>query len=142
MLARLAELETRERKNVEREAVQFCEGLVKQGRLPMRLYDLASALLASAPQDFSVSFAEFGEEKHVPQREALRRLLSSLPVMVAFGEVAKPDGLLGDPTADMALPHGYAADPDGAALARKAEAIAEAKGIPFEKAVRVATRGG
>lgn len=142
MLARLAELEARERKNVEREAVQFCEGLVKQGRLPMGLHDLAFALLVSAPEDFAVSFAEFGKEKRMPQREALRRLLSSMPPQVHFGEIAKPDGLLGDPTADMALPPGYAADPDGAALARKAEAIAEAKGIPFEKAVRVATRGG
>jgi hypothetical protein len=140
-LARLADLEARERQHAARAAVEFCDGLVKQGQLPNGLRELTIALLTHSPEEV-VGFGEGEAAQRLPQGEALRRLLSALPPMVHFGEIAKPDGVYGEDPAPLEPPPGYAVDPAGVDLARRANAIAAAKGIAFDQAVRLASRGG
>lgn len=141
-LARVAELEARDRANQVRGFAEFCDGLVKQARLPAGLRDLAFAALAQAPEDATVSFGEGEAAATMTQREALMRLLSALPAMVMLGEFGARGGGPGAASGadDLALPEGYASDPDREALAQRAEAIRAARGVPFAEAVRLAAR--
>jgi hypothetical protein len=140
-LARVAELEARDRKNQVREVAEFCDGLVTQRRLPHGLRDLAFAALAQAPEGATVSFGEGEAAATMTQREALMRLLSALPAMVMLGEFGGRGGAgAASGPDDLPLPEGYSADPDREALARRAEAIRATRGIPYAEAVRMAAR--
>jgi len=73
----------------------FAEALVKQGRLPKALQKLATDVLAQADD---ATTADFADDKAVTHHAALQKLLSALPVPVAFGEFA-PAGERGEPGA-------------------------------------------
>jgi hypothetical protein len=142
-LARVAELEARQRVQDLREVAAFCDDLVLQARLPAGLRELAFAALSQAPESAVVSFGEGERAETVPQRDALRRLLSELPRMVSFGAMKDPGGPGGAAESDaLDLPRGYTTDPDREAFARRAEGIATARNVSFAEAVRIAEREG
>ncbi|MBX9594712.1 MAG: hypothetical protein K2X46_10135 [Roseomonas sp.] len=137
-LRRIAELEARERTRAEAEVRSFCDDLVKAGKLPGGLMELAFASITAMPEDGIVSFGEGDKAARLPARDALRRLLTSLPCMVEFGEVTPRTGpnMSGGGDGGLAMPEGYTADAEQVAFADKAEALAAEKGIPFADAVR------
>jgi hypothetical protein len=104
--ARLAALEQRERQLAEREAqvaqaaatarraeaASFAENLVREARLPQGLAPRAAALLASLPDEGTVSFASGGATVTEAPAAALRALLTGLPKAVSFGGFADNDG--------------------------------------------------
>jgi hypothetical protein len=137
-LARVEELERREREARGRELVAFCDGLVKEARLPGGLRDLAVAALSNASDDASITFGEGAEAETLSAEDVLRRLLSRLPPMVSFGEFAKaaPEGGGGGTP----MPEGFVADPEREALAQRAEAVAAERNISFAAAVRIVAK--
>lgn len=108
--ARLAALEKRERELAEREAqiaqqaaaarraeaASFAENLVREARLPQGLAPRAAALLASLPDEGTVSFAAGGATVTEAPAAALRALLAGLPKAVDFARFADNDGPGGD----------------------------------------------
>jgi hypothetical protein len=139
-LARVAELEQREREARGRELLAFCDGLVKEARLPTGLKDLAFAALSNASDDATISFGEGDQAERLSAERVLRRLLSALPPMVSFGEVAKAARDPGAGPGGTPMPEGFVTDPEREALAQRAEAVAAERGIPFAAAVRIAAK--
>jgi hypothetical protein len=96
-----ADLAAREASFAEREALRarqerarqvaedaaFVDAIVGDGRLPVGLQPLATALFA-APADGVVEFSDGGETRKIAPREALRDLLSRLPRPVETRELA------------------------------------------------------
>lgn len=92
---RAAVLESREAAFSERERTRradedraFVGSVVTAGRLPKGLEDVAVALFADLGEDV-ISFADGDDTREMAPREAMRELLSSLPVPVITGEIAK-----------------------------------------------------
>jgi hypothetical protein len=105
--AREAALAERERAAGRAEALSFCEGLSRAGKVPPRDVAGLSALLAGLG-GLTADFAD----GPLPAAAWLRSFLESLPARVSFGvSTHAPDG--GDPhatTADFAAPPGFEAD--------------------------------
>lgn len=143
MLARLADLERRDRERGRRDVAEFCDRLVKEARLPSGLRDLAFAAISEAPEDTMLSFGEGEAARRVGLRPALMELLGKRPPMVQFGAMVDRGGPGGAVSGEgIDLPAGYAADPEREAFARRAEGIAAERKVSFAEAVRIAEREG
>lgn len=137
MAARIAELEAQVKGQRQEEVKSFLNRLVSEARLPQGLHDLAFAAIDGAQDAVTVSFSEGGVSKSVGQREALMRLLASMPPMVTFGEMAPFAG--GERGGGFVLPEGYLADPAGENMVRDARDMAKRQGISFAEAIQQLT---
>ena len=156
--ARQAELETRETKLKEREqalaqnettraqkdAQNFAEQLVSQGRVLPRDEAPLAALLTTLPEDATVNFAEGDSEvvKPGPAATFFRQFLSSLPVQVDFSERSAPTGeeAAGEPKATIRVPAGYHVAQDQAALHQRILNFAEKNNVTYDEAVTAVSR--
>lgn len=121
----------------------FVSGLVKAGRLAPGLAPRVVAFMGVIEPAGEVAFAEGGTTVKETPREAFRQLLSKLPPVVAFGEVAGGDGPgAGDPvpTAEFA---GARTDPSRLQLHHKAQAYQKAHpGTDYVTAVMAVEQAG
>jgi hypothetical protein len=87
--AREQALADREAALVAKEAANFCDSLIQEGRgYVAGVRDKAIALLTTVPESDSVEFAE-GES--ASPHQLVKDILSAFPKDVVFAEVAKPD---------------------------------------------------
>ncbi len=124
----------RERALNQREAANFCDGLIQEGRAHVAgIRDKAIALLTTLPEADSVQFGE-GDETATP-KEMLQDILRAIPKTVEFAEMAPasktPPASNGkkDPKAMMKL-----------AAKKVAEAKAAGDDLPMPEAMRMAAK--
>jgi hypothetical protein len=103
---REAALEARELETKKAEALSFCEGLTKAGRVAPGHAKPLAGLLAKLEGDT----AEFCEGEKLPAAEWLRAFLGSLPERVTFSEAAKAEHAEPPDVADFAVADGYTVD--------------------------------
>lgn len=121
LAAREQALADRERQARHADAVEFATGLVQAGRLLPRHVEVVTGLLLALPEAAPLSFAaEDGSTTEVQPADALRELLSAIPVQVDFAE--KSSGRDAPAPAAFAAPPGEMVDPTGIALHNKAMA--------------------
>lgn len=135
LVAREAELKKREEalaaQAAERERAEaddFAEGLVKQGRLLPREKAAVVSVLLNVGKDQSFDFAEGGKIVKENSREALKKLLSKLPVSVDFAEYSATD------PNQQAKPQTIEGADNQAALAAKIQDFADKHGLTFAQA--------
>ena len=112
---------------------EFCEGLVKEGKLlPAQKQPLLAALKA-LPVDTSVSFAEGDKTVEKSPVEALQGVFSLMPKIIDFSEVAKN----GDEPEAKATAQDYRTEVDEERLAMHNKALnyAEKHGVSYEAAL-------
>ena len=79
-----------ERTHLHAGNADFCEQLVKEGKLHPKLKDDAVAVLNAMPADRAVEFSESdGKKENKPMTEAFKSFLSAQPKIVEFAEVGK-----------------------------------------------------
>lgn len=123
----------RERALNQREAANFCDGLIQEGRAHVAgIRDKAIALLTTLPEADSVQFGE-GDETATP-KEMLEDILRAIPKTVEFAEMAPasktpPADGKKDPKAMMKL-----------AAKMAAEAKANGEDLPMPEAMRMAAK--
>ncbi len=75
----------------QRDNAEFCEALIKDGKLQPALKSRAVMLLGSMPSN-KIEFGEGDDKKEQPIKEALKDFLKALPVAIAYNEVS-PDAI-------------------------------------------------
>lgn len=119
-----------------REALEFAEQAVREGRVPPRERDALADVLAAIPDEAEVELAEGGAK--APARQALRDLVGRLPRQIVYGETAAPEAPRGGQTLLIDLPPGWtSAD---SALHSAAVEYAERNDVDYETAVRAVGR--
>lgn len=118
--------------------VAFCEGLVKDARLPQGQAATVVALLdhlGPVKPEAAVTFADAGGQAIQPDA-ALKALLGGLAPKVAFGELA--GGGADAPAVAFSVPAGDGYQVDGASLLlhQRAVAYAAEKKVPYAEAVK------
>ena len=140
---REAAFAAREAEGRKAEDAAFVESLVKAGRLPQGLVPRVVAFMGAMEPAGEVAFAEGGATVKETPREAFRQLLSKLPPLVQFGEVAGGEGPgAGDATATAEFA-GQRTDPARMALHRKAQAYQKAHpGTDYVAAIMAVEQAG
>ncbi len=97
---------------------EFCEGLIKEGRLlPANKKDIIQQLQAAHLSNLEIEFSENGENKKISAVESLKKYLKNTPKVIEFGEaVTKEKAGTSDGNSE-----------DAAALAKKAVEYKEAE---------------
>lgn len=136
LAAREQAIADRERQARHAEAVDFAAGLVQEGRLLPRHAEVVAGLLLALPDGTPLSFAaEDGGTAEVQPAQALRELLTALPVQVNFAEKSPSDAM--PAPAAFAAPPGEMVDPTGIALHNKATAwMQQHPGTPYLAAIK------
>ena len=94
---------------IRAEGTQFCEGLIKAGKLLPAEKDAALALYGLAAASAPIEFGEGDGKASAPPLEKFKALLSAMPKRVEFGEVAAGQ-ILGSGTVSFAAPDRYQVD--------------------------------
>ena len=116
------------RAEARREALEFAETAVREGRVPPRERDALADVLAAIPDEAEVELAEGAK---APARQALRDLVGRLPRQIVYGETAAPEAP--GETLVIDLPPGWtSAD---SALHSAAVEYAERNDVDYETAV-------
>ena len=145
--ARAMSLDARDARHATREATDFAERLVSEGRILPRDQAPLTALLAAVPAtgDPTVEFSEDGSAAATarPAGAYLRHLLAGLPVQVDYAERAGAGRTPPASTsaAGLTLPRGYTVDPESDAAYRRIVDLAEREKIPFEAAAARIAQG-
>lgn len=121
-----AEFAERENRLREREAkarrdeyAEFCDGLVKDGRLlPVHKLGMVE-FMAALDDDQVIEFGEGTEHKKLASAAWLKSFLTGLPKQVEFGEVAKDKADAAD-TVSFSAPSGYSVDREALEIHTKA----------------------
>lgn len=131
LAAKEAELAAREAALRTQEAANFCEGVIRDGRVRAAdkeaIVGLFNALSTSAG---TVDFAEGAE----PVLDVFKKFLTNMPKLVEFSEVAPAQNLT-PPTVSFKAPDGYTVNPAGIAQLAQIEQYAVEKGVDFATAV-------
>lgn len=140
---REAAFAAREAEQRRAEDAAFVAALVQAGRLPQGLAPRVVAFMGALAAEGEVAFAEGSRSVTETPREAFRALMSGLPPVVAFGEVAGGAGPgAGDPPA-VAEFAAYRTDPARLELHRKAQAYQRAHpGTDYVTAVMAVEQAG
>lgn len=135
-LAKQAGLLAKRQAELDRkEDLDFCEGLVKEGKvLPKERTNLMAIFSSLRKSDSTVNFGE-GEE--LSAVEAVKNFVKEHPPVIAFGEFSAPEKTLPRTGNGFDAPDGYEVDSEQAELYEKAQAYMEAHpGTDFLKAVQ------
>lgn len=127
----------RARQAVHATHVEFCQGLVKEARLPQGDADRVVEILdhlAAHPGEEPVQFS-IGDDKHTDAAGALKELLGRAKPAVTFGQVAGDEHEPAPVTFSMPNDGGMQVDPAGMELHQKATAYAAANNVPYADAV-------
>lgn len=132
LAAKEAELAAREAALRQQEAQNFCEGVIRDGRVRAADKDavvgLFNALSASAG---TVDFAEGAE----PVLDVFKKFLTNMPKLVEFSEVAPPEDLT-PPTVSFKAADGYTVNPAGLAQLAMYEDFAAKNGVDLVTAIK------
>ena len=134
-LAKQAGLLAKRQAELDRkEDLDFCEGLIKEGKvLPKERTNLMAIFSSLRKSDSTVNFGE-GDLSAV---EAVKNFVKEHPPVIAFGEFSAPEKALPRSNSNFDVPDGYDVDPDQLELHQKAEAYMEAHpGTDFLKAIQ------
>jgi len=136
LLAREQAIAAREQEAHRADSAAFAAALVESGQLLPRQAALATELLLVVPDDAPLSFAaDDGTTTTVKPADALRELLSTLPVQVNYAE--KSRGAASAPAAGFATPSGDTVDAALLVLHNKAVAwMQQNPGVPYLTAVK------
>jgi hypothetical protein len=130
--AKEAELATREAALRAQEANNFCEGVIRDGRVrvadKMAVLGIFNALTASTG---TVDFAEGSE----PVLDVFKNFLQNMPKLVEFGEVAPAQDLT-PPAVNFKAPAGYTVNPGGLAQLAQYEDYAAKNGVDLVTAIK------
>jgi hypothetical protein len=86
------DIAAREQKLLQREAADFCEGLIREGRGEIAgVKAKAVALLSTLPEADSLQFGEGDDTGAASTRAMVKDILAAFPKTVVFGEMAAPD---------------------------------------------------
>ena len=135
-LAKQAGLLAKRQAELDRkEDLDFCEGLIKEGKvLPKERTNLMAIFSSLRKSDSTVNFGE-GEE--LSAVEAIKNFVKEHPPVIAFGEFSAPEKALPRTGNGFDAPDGYEVDSEQAELYEKAQAYMEAHpGTDFLKAVQ------
>lgn len=83
-----ATLASQASKTLKAEAIAFCDGLVKQGKILAAHSPVIADVLFSLPADAQVEFADGDNKTTQPLAASFKGFLESLPKAVEFGQVA------------------------------------------------------
>lgn len=120
---------------VKTNAVQFCEGLVGEGKVLPAEKDTVVGLLVLAAQAQPVEFGEGDGAATDAPLVRLEGLLKALPKRVEFGEIAKPE--TGNLAVEFSAPAGHGVDAERLDLHQKALAYQAANaGTDYMTAVK------
>ena len=134
-LAKQAQILAKRQAELDRkEDLDFCEGLIKEGKvLPKERTNLMAIFSSLRKSDSTVNFGE-GDLSAV---EAVKNFVKEHPPVIAFGEFSAPEKALPRSNSNFDVPDGYDVDPDQLELHQKAEAYMEAHpGTDFLKAIQ------
>lgn len=136
LLAREQAIAAREQSARRADAAAFAAELVQSGRLLPRQATTVTEILLVLPEDQPLAFAaDDGGQTEVRPADALRELLSGLPVQIDYRE--KSEGSAAAAPAAFSAPAGEVVDPTALALHHKALAYQQSHpGTPYLTAVK------
>jgi hypothetical protein len=135
LAAREKQIADADAKRKREEVASFVEGLVKEGKvLPAEKTQVVS-LLASLPDDKTISFAEGEATVEKNPADVLRGLLEKLPARVDFSERGAPENS-DSGVANFAAPAGYAVDSSQNELHAKINAYAKQHNVTYAQAAQ------
>jgi hypothetical protein len=126
----------RERSWAQTEDRRFIDEIMGKGTLPIGLKDEALVFMETLSDKTSLDFTdEDGETVHLGnQAHWFRKLLSSLPVPVVQGEIARGDFV--DDVAEFSAPQGYKVDPEASQIHMAAVAYQRRHNVSYADAVK------
>ena len=138
-LARISELEAQ---LASRDAADFVEKMISEGRILPCHKDSVISFMENLGEAQEFSFSEGGEIVKRPETEWFENYVRSNPPIVHFSEIAggnyDPDG--GKQGAHFQIPKGYAVDPARMELHNKAVQFAEVNDCEYAEAVIAVSR--
>lgn len=121
-------------KRKREEVVSFVEGLVKGGKVLPAEKNQVVSLLASLPEDKTISFSEGDATVDKNPAEVLRGLLEKLPARVDFSERGAPEDGDSD-VANFAAPSGFTVDKARLEVHNKALSYQKQHNVDYTTAV-------
>lgn len=135
-------LKTREAKYKRDEIAEFCDGLVKDGRLLPTYQDGLIEFMTGIDSDQVVEFGEGDARQTVPGSDWLRSFLMALPKQVDFGEIVHGDHGDGNHAVSFAAPPGYSISADSIEIHNKALSLIKSQpGTSYSEAIKRITEG-
>lgn len=138
----IAELQEKEKKARQADIADFCESLVKDGKLTPAQKEKAADFLRLADSAGSYDFSEGDKTVAKNALAEVKSFLSSLPKQVEFEEVANKKNAGTDDPDDVTYDYGEAdIDQDRADLDKKVQKILkEQKDLSYREALRLALK--
>lgn len=134
-----AALAARELNALRGNDAEFVDSVIRQGRLPIGLKDMAVALFAELG-DNVVQFGEGNDREASTPRKLLRDMLSHLPLPVVLEELSGGP-LPPEDAREFAAPEGYGVDPGSLELYREVLAYQKEHKCSFIQALMALTTG-
>ncbi|QRM23525.1 phage protease [Burkholderia pseudomallei] len=132
LAAKEAELASREAALRQQEAQNFCEGVIRDGRVRAADKEAVLGLFnALSSSSTTVDFAEGAE----PALDVFKSFLQNMPKLVEFGEVAPAQDLT-PPTVNFKAAAGYTVNPQGLAQLALYEDFAAKNGVDLVTAIK------